>query len=195
MEPARWDALLRTAAGEFAEAGYEGASLNRIITSCGLSKSSFYYFVDSKQQLFEAVLSEFGPALLRLMDVPDPQGLSHDFWGTVSGIVDRLVSAGEQDEIYFLLGRMWYLPGAPSGADATLTRDIAAVHRWVHEALQTGRQTGAVRDDLPLLLQARLLIATMSVFDEWSVQHRGVDDVPATDLARAQLEAVRRLLE
>src|SRR5690554_4891137 len=91
MEPSRWDSLLRTAAHEFAEAGYERASLNRIISRCGMSKSSFYYYVDSKQQLFEAVLSEYGPALIELMAVPDPDDLAADFWGSVTGIVDRLM--------------------------------------------------------------------------------------------------------
>ena len=36
-------------------AGYERASLNRIVKSCGLSKSSFYHFVASKQELFGLV--------------------------------------------------------------------------------------------------------------------------------------------
>ena len=56
MAPDRWDRLLRAAADEFAQAGYEQASLNRIIRACGMSKSSFYHYVDSKEQLFERVL-------------------------------------------------------------------------------------------------------------------------------------------
>jgi hypothetical protein len=41
MAPDRWDRLLRAAAQEFAQAGYEHASLNRVIRACGMSKSSF----------------------------------------------------------------------------------------------------------------------------------------------------------
>lgn len=195
MEHSRWDALLRTAAREFSEAGYERASLNRIIRSCGMSKSSFYYFVDSKQQLFEAVLSEYGPPLLELMAVPEPDDLAPDFWGATAGIVDRLIDAAAQDEIYLLLGRMWYLPGAPTGDASTLHRSLDTVNRWLAAALRVGRRVGAVRDDLPPELQLRLLIATVRVFDEWSVQHRGPDDIALRELAQVQLAAVRRLLE
>ncbi|WP_256837934.1 TetR/AcrR family transcriptional regulator [Ornithinimicrobium faecis] len=195
MEPSQWDALLRTAAREFAEAGYPHASLNRIIKSCGLSKSSFYYFVGSKAHLFDAVLAEFGPALLEQLDVPAVDDLGPNFWSAITGIVDRLLNAAGQDEIYLLLGRMWYLPGAPTSGASTLQRHLSTVDRWLAQALRAGRRAGAVRDDLPLELQARLLTATVRVFDEWSVQHRGAEDIPARELAHAQLGAVRRLLE
>lgn len=195
MEPAGWDALLRTAAREFADVGYERASLNRIIGACGLSKSSFYYVVGSKQELFDAVLSTFGPALLDLIAVPEPDDLASDFWGEVTGIVERLAGAAAQDEIYLLLGRMWYLPSAPSGETTTLRRDLAAVDDWLRRALQTGRRVGAVRTDLPLVLQVQLLTALVRVFDEWTVHHRAPGDLPAMDLGQLQVAAARRLLE
>lgn len=195
MDPARWEALLRTAAREFADAGYEQASLNRIIRCCGLSKSSFYYVVDSKRQLFDAVLAQFGPALLELLDVPTADDLASDFWGSLAGVVDRLSGAAAEDEIYLLLGRMWYLPGAPADTTSTLGRDLSVVDRWLGEALGVGRRVGAVREDLPLQLQGQLLTAMVRVFDEWSVHHREPGDLPARDLAQAQLAAVRRLLE
>lgn len=186
---------MRTAAREFAGAGYEQASLNRIIRSAGMSKSSFYYFVDSKAHLFDAVIGTFGPALLERMDVPAIDDLVPDFWGSLSGIVDRLIDAAAQDQIYLLLGRMWYLPGVPTGGTTTLRRDLKTVDEWLAQALHAGRRAGAVRDDLPTELQARLLVAVVRVFDEWSVQHRGAEDVSAKHLARAQFAAVRRMLE
>lgn len=194
MEPSRWDWLLRTAAHEFAEAGYERASLNRIIRRCGMSKSSFYHFVDSKQQLFEAVLSQYGPALVELMALPDPEDLADDFWAGLTGIVDRLMAASSRDEIYLLLGRMWYLPGAPSGDATMLGRGLAAVDGWLKQALVVGRRAGAVRDDLPLELQAHLVTALVQVFDEWSLQHHGPGEVAAGHLAHAQLAALHRLI-
>lgn len=194
MEPARWDRLLRAAAHEFAEAGYEAASLNRVLTGCGLSKSSFYHYLGSKQELFDAVIREFGPALVERMQVPAPGDLAPDFWGGLAGVVERLLGASHEDEVYLLLGRMWYLPGAPEGEGTSLFRSVAAVDRWLAQALEVGRETGAVRRDLPTELQARLFAALVRVFDEWSVHHRGTDDLDARELARRQLEATRRLL-
>jgi hypothetical protein len=81
MAPERRRLLLETAAREFARAGYERASLNRIIRSCGMSKSSFYYYLGSKEALFDAVVTEGGAALVAAMDVPDPD----EFAGGTSG--------------------------------------------------------------------------------------------------------------
>ena len=93
MAPDRWDRLLRAAADEFAQAGYEQASLNRIIRACGMSKSSFYHYVASKEQLFERVLWAYGPALIDILELPSEEELARDFWGELDGIVDRLAAA------------------------------------------------------------------------------------------------------
>ncbi|WP_286300434.1 TetR/AcrR family transcriptional regulator [Microbacterium suwonense] len=49
-------ALIEATVAEFAAAGYEGASLNRIIRAAGISKSSFYHAVGSKAELLDAVV-------------------------------------------------------------------------------------------------------------------------------------------
>jgi AcrR family transcriptional regulator len=56
LPPRRRETLLATAAREFAGAGYQRASLNRIIRSCRMSKSSFYHYFDSKEALLDAVV-------------------------------------------------------------------------------------------------------------------------------------------
>ena len=40
--------ILEAAAKEFAAAGYENASLNRILEHAGLSKGAAYYYFDDK---------------------------------------------------------------------------------------------------------------------------------------------------
>ena len=47
--------LLERAATEFALHGYEGASLNSILSGAGLSKGVFYYYFDDKADLFATV--------------------------------------------------------------------------------------------------------------------------------------------
>ena len=64
MAPGRRRLLLETAAREFARAGYERASLNRIIHGCGMSKGSFHYYLASKEALFDAVVAEGGAVLV-----------------------------------------------------------------------------------------------------------------------------------
>lgn len=58
MTPQRYRKLLAAAAGEFAAHGFEQASLNTVIRACGMSKSSFYHYFDSKKALFDRVVEE-----------------------------------------------------------------------------------------------------------------------------------------
>jgi len=59
-------AILVASAEEFAECGYEGASLVRIARQAGISKGSLYYYFDDKEDLFISVWEQ---AMERLMEV------------------------------------------------------------------------------------------------------------------------------
>lgn len=51
--------ILEAAAEEFAELGYEGATLDRIGHRVGLSKASLYYYVSGKEQLLVDIVVQF----------------------------------------------------------------------------------------------------------------------------------------
>ena len=108
MAPDRWDRLLRAAAG-VRPCRLRAGVPNRIIRACGMSKSSFYHYVASKEQLFERVPWSYGPALVEALELPSEDELARDFWGELDGIVDRLAAAGTQDPVYASIGRMCYL--------------------------------------------------------------------------------------
>ena len=59
------EAILQVAAEEFAERGYEGASINRIIERSGMSKGSVYYYFEDKADLFATTLER---SIQRIMD-------------------------------------------------------------------------------------------------------------------------------
>lgn len=50
------DELLNEALKEFADKGFDSASLNQIIKRSGISKGSFYYHFDNKEELFSSVM-------------------------------------------------------------------------------------------------------------------------------------------
>lgn len=195
MPPERRRLLVETAAREFAAAGYEQASLNRIIRSCGLSKSSFYHYVRSKQDLFELVVTDIGRELVAAVTPPAPAELAGpDFWAQVGRLLDRLVLASRERR-FTDLGRLCYLPGAPADADSAPARALAAAEAWLHEALAVGRACGAVRDDLPPALQSLLTVAVLRTFDEWTLHHHDeLDPAERERIPHAELDALRRLL-
>ncbi|ACQ81023.1 transcriptional regulator, TetR family [Beutenbergia cavernae DSM 12333] len=186
--------LLATAAREFAAAGYERASLNRIIAECRMSKSSFYHYVDGKEALFDAVVDEVGRALAVDLAVPDPRGLTRgDFWERVGELVERIDRLGQQEGSYLALAQLFHLPDAP--ASPALVRTRAAMAAWLDGALAAGRAAGAVRDDLPPDLQARLAFAVLQAMDSWSVAHSdALGRAERERLVVAQVDALRRLL-
>ena len=192
----RKDLLLATAAREFATAGYEQASLNRIIRACGMSKSSFYHYVASKQALFDLVIAELGAELVEALDPPrGPELAERGFWQAVQQLVGRLLVLSTEDPRFGDLGRMFYLPGAPSAERSAVTRALAGFETWLDRALEAGREAGAVRSDLPASLQRALVLAVLRSLDEWSLRHQ--DELTggrAEEVLAAQLAALRRLL-
>ena len=49
-------AILKTAAGYFADHGYDRASVSQVARACGISKSLIYHYYDSKEQLLFDIL-------------------------------------------------------------------------------------------------------------------------------------------
>jgi len=187
--------LFEVASAEFASEGYEHASLNRIIDRCGLSKSSFYYFIPSKAELFDFTVQELVEEVAKNIAIPDPAEFAGDgFWPRLDEFFSGLVLASQQ-EAFLTLGRMFYSE-APGAAKTSVSSTLAAVRAWVEELLRVGRRSGAVRDDLPEALQYRLVFRILQVFDEWTVEH--YEDFTPDELgalADAQFATIRRVLE
>ncbi|BCJ30550.1 TetR/AcrR family transcriptional regulator [Actinocatenispora sera] len=194
LPPSRREALLTTAAREFAGAGYQRASLNRIIRSCRMSKSSFYHYFDSKEALFDATVLDAAQRLLAALPVPAPADLAGpDFWTRIDELIAGAVRlVGPQDR---MLWTLFYLPDAPTGPGSALARLRAGIDGWLAAALAAGRDAGAVRTDLPASLQAAMALAVLQAMDEWSLHQ--LDALSPDELATlvdAQLQALHRLV-
>ncbi|WP_307849736.1 TetR/AcrR family transcriptional regulator [Qaidamihabitans albus] len=195
LPPWRRQRLLETAAREFAAAGYRQASLNRIIRACGMSKSSFYYYIPSKQQLFELVVDHLAGEFVRELRIPAPEDFAAEFWTSASRLLERLMALAEREPLFTDLGRMFYLPGAPAGSDTAVGTALAAAEGWLDRTLAAGRAAGAVRDDLPVELQRHVTFAVLRAFDEWTLRHyHEFAPEQAQRLVVAQLDTLRRML-
>lgn len=156
--------LVQVAAQEFANAGYGGASLNRIIEACGVSKSSFYYVIDSKAELLEFVLQELIAEIAGDLRVPQLEEFSGaQYWQRVEEFVAEVATVTNRNPTAHLLGRIYYSsgPGADDGV-------LASMDGWVEELMLVGRRCGAVRCDLPEDVQRNLVFRMLQVFDEWT---------------------------
>lgn len=193
MTPERRSALVAATVAEFASAGYDGASLNRIIRAAGMSKSSFYHFVGSKDELFDAVVRMLIADVTARWTPPVPSAFGgRAFWRRVDLLLEEIAQLSETPEMQHL-GRIFYLRGEPEerGARAEM---LAAVRSWVESVLQTGRDSGAVRTDLPLDLQADVVFAVLRAIDEWALAGGVVRPERAAVAASAPGLVLRRLL-
>lgn len=200
---ARRAALEGAAVAEFSAAGFRAASLNAIIQSVGMSKSSFYHVIDSKADLFEQVVASLAERVAERLRPPAPEDFAgHAFWDGVDGFLARFAELAATDADLAALGRMFYLSDAPeaddptSGAAGARPALLADVRDWVGAVLAVGRRGGHIAEALPLDLQRHLIFAVVRAMDEWSVAHlTELCPQAVRELAAAQSEALRGLLE
>lgn len=186
------DALVAATVAEFVSAGFEGASLNRIIRAAGLSKSSFYHAVASKAELLDAVVESLIDDVRARWTPPSPADFAGDaFWGHVDRVLDDLGALAASDRALGLLGRIFYLPES-GAADA---RDVLLedVRNWVAEVLRIGVESGAVRDDLPADALAAAAFGMLRGLDEWALSTADAGD--AASAASAPGILLRAMLQ
>ena len=162
------DALIEATVAEFASAGYEGASLNRIIRAAGISKSSFYHAVASKAELLDAVVESLIRDVRARWTPPSPADFRHGrFWATVDAVLVDLAALAADDRALGLLGRIFYLP--TTGAADARSALLGTVRTWLDEVLRVGAASGAVRTDVPVDALAAAAFGMLRGLDEWAL--------------------------
>jgi TetR/AcrR family transcriptional regulator len=153
--------LLRAAALEFAERGYDAARVDRIAARARLNKAMLYYHFGSKQALYLDVLREtFGAVGARartIADGPGNAGAKLDAW--IAAIVEE---AG---------ARPWFPPimlreiasGAPH-PDPTTFAMMNAVFGAVRDVIVQGQREGTFRDVDPLLTHMTIMPPVLIFF-------------------------------
>lgn len=194
MAPERRDRLVTAAAHEFAAHPGPEASLNRIIAACGMSKSSFYHVIDSKEALLGIVVTTLTERAKREWTPPSPEDFASDFWTTAEGVWAEATEVWPRGEALGLLWRIvWAEPEHPS-----VRAFHEAVGAWLESVLAIGRDAGAVDAETPAEMQAVALFTLLRGFDEWTLA-RVEDGTAATPeefraIADHQFRLVRRLL-
>lgn len=196
MESGRWQRLLEVAASEFARNGYQRASLNRIIRTCGMSKSSFYHFFDSKAELFNVVVEEASIALARDLQIPAPDAFDgSDFWRQIGRLAEHLARLSESESWYVDFGKLFYLPDTPLESSTALQGVNGRIAQWIEAVVEQGQQAGAIRTDLPHSLLVGLTLSILRSLDAWTLHHMpeiSPEDRPT--LGHQQLDIMQRVL-
>ena len=113
LEPSARQRLLDTATELFAEKGYAGTSVREIVDRAGVSKPVLYYYFQSKEGLFYAILDWAADVQQKILD---------EIFTTSGTVLDRFIyfyrriSAGveEYQHLYKMIHGLIY--GPPQGA-------------------------------------------------------------------------------
>jgi AcrR family transcriptional regulator len=150
--------LLDAAAHVFAERGYQGATVDQIVASAGLSKGTFYWNFSSKDELFGTLLDERLDKPLRSLmeltrDAPPEQATASD----VSAGLERLMQ--NERQTLLLAHEYWMAAVRDEGQARRYRRRQAALRHLLAEALSSRHEKTGVPLTVPALSLATAFLA------------------------------------
>lgn len=151
------DLVFHAAVEEFAERGYDAASMNTLVRRAGISKGSLFTYFRSKAGLFDAVVDRAAGRIRQ--DLRHLRDRSQDL--PFAQRLEALVVAGfsfidqhpRLARIYFSLLQRGSAPGGVSRAEALRTRS----RDFLEELILQGQDKGELRRDLSARRMAFLL--------------------------------------
>lgn len=176
--PRRYDADLLTdvAARVFTERGYDGTSMEHLARAAGITKSSFYHHIDSKEELLGRSLNR---ALDGIFGVLGEEGVRD------GRAIDRLeyvirhsvlVLAGELPHVTLLLR----VRGNTAVERGALQRRREFDRRVAH-LVERAREEGDLRQGADAGLTARLVFGMVNSITEWYRPERGLTPAELAD--------------
>jgi AcrR family transcriptional regulator len=197
LSPARRVQILETAAQEFAEHGFDGASLNHILGAAGLSKGAAYYYFDDKADLFTTVVQHFWFEHLASDAGLNAEALDASSYWPVFFEFYRQAILHIRDNPWMsgLARAIWKLPHDARQEGGPLGNLYKFGRAWLEGLITRGQQLDVVRTDLPTDLLITLLMGLDEATDQWFSEH--IDGLPPAELeklVRTLMEALRDML-
>jgi len=148
----------QVALAEFAEHGYDNASINRIVAAAGIAKGSFYQYFEDKQDVLAHLITQIGQAKIEFMSPVMQNPAGHDFFTVMremyrSGLAfARMNPHGAQVANQFLQNRTHPVYAAIY-ADSLETAKV-----FYHNMLDMAIRQGDVRPDIDRRFVIHMLI-------------------------------------
>ena len=167
LDPLLRRRILETAAAEFSEHGFKHASLNHVIKALGLSKGVFYYYFDSKADLFAAVVDLVWDLLVpsRSFDLASLDAAS--YWPRVEALLSGNYALFGAHPWLAGITRMLLNPPRGVGIDKAMAEKLALGHAWMEALVRRGQEVGAVRRDVPIEWLLVVLAGADQAGDRW----------------------------
>jgi AcrR family transcriptional regulator len=165
--------LIRVAANVFREKGYAAATLNDVAALLGTDRASLYYYVGSKEELFQecitaAVTDNIAKAdAIYAMDLTPRERLLH--------LIELVINSQVEHYPYMYVYMQEDMRQVVSQDAAWATEMVEATHRieqYFISAIKDGIADGSFRDDLSTTLMANSLFGMTQWTHRWFVPGR-----------------------
>lgn len=204
LEPTKKTRIIQIATEEFAERGYEKASLNRIVVGAGMSKGSLYYYFADKDDLYRTVLKAYSERMLQIWSGGSSKRIpafsrirtAEEYWDAWVHHWRRSLGNHERNPVEAKLFGQCIRQRAAGTSHPALTELAAELRNWVREVLKRGQRIGAVRTDLDEELLLDASFGMMEGFDRWLDKCRQSGETGRTEeWADLAVELLRRIVE
>jgi AcrR family transcriptional regulator len=160
--------ILAAAAKVFRDRGFRGTTLSHVAEAMGADRASLYYYVGSKDELFEEVIREAvnvnlaAAKVIRKAKAPAPEKLRR----LVEGL---MASYAEYHPVLYVLIQENLDHVAPARADwaKEMKRINREYEKVLIEIIQTGQDEGTLRDTSPPWLLAHGIIGMVGWTNRW----------------------------
>jgi AcrR family transcriptional regulator len=197
LEPERQEQMLAAAAAEFAERGYAGASLSRIIDAAGISKGLLYYYFNDKEDLFSTTIAV---ALERLIDEAGGFSLeslsASSYWDALRDVALQSMEARSQGSWFARLALAFPRLRTEPEASAAVRPALEWGRRFTEQLLIRGQELGTVRRDIPLGLLIESTLALDEAGDRWFAEHHTeYDQAGLRKVVQGRVDLMRDMLD
>lgn len=189
--------ILREAGEEFAEKGYESASLNEIIERAGISKGSLYYYFEDKEDLFATVVDVVAERIMSYATDFSLEELDEEnFWDEIGRVLRSVADFASRHRWYVRLGRTLYKMRDRQPGTIRDSELFELSRRWTERIIERGREIGVVREDVPRDYLVEMSMAIGEAGDRWFLERVDeLDDEAFEREAGRFLDVFRRILE
>lgn len=162
--------ILRAAGEQFAKHGYEGATMQVMLSHAGISAGAAYYYFDNKADLFAAVVAHYIDQLLSPAMAGTPIRDRESFWKSfLTSIEIALGQKYDEHKLVAALRRAWMM-SRELRENSEIARQFLRNEALLRNLVLLGREVGAIRTDLPAELLVRCVLALNDAFDEWTAE-------------------------
>ncbi len=189
--------LFRVSSAEFAANGFKQASLNRIVSELGMSKSSFYHYFENKSDLFQKTLEHVMMPFFASYQTIDLEALTAEtLWPAIMQYAGDMMQIVNQSPDMITAGRMFYRI-MENPEERALTQDIVGEFtNWILRLIRRGQALGVFRNDLPDSLLIDMIMALGMSMDRWMLSHwEELSDSEKEEISVRSFELFQRLLE